>query len=267
VAARKRPNVRTAVLPARRPLPSIGNLAPSGRSVLVGVLLFVLALGAYLVARETSIFAVHTIDVRGATPQVRAQVRAALTPELGQNLLRVDGRELDHRLAGITGVRSYRYDRAFPNTLVVVVQAERPVLVLRQSNNAYLVSATGRVLRPLTHPRLSTLPRLYVTRQVTVALGQRLAASTAAAATALGALRGATLPGGVRLVQTGAKGLTLILGGGFEVRLGDAGDVRLKLAIARRILSSTGAAAGGAGYLDVSVPERPVLSSNSKVGG
>ena len=63
------------------------------------------------------------------------------------------------------------------------------------------------------------------------------------------------------------KELTLVLGGGLELRLGDTGDLRLKLAIARRILRATGAAAGGGGYLDVSVPERPVLSANSQVEG
>jgi hypothetical protein len=68
-------------------------------------------------------------------------------------------------------------------------------------------------------------------------------------------------------VQAGAHTLTLTLGGGLELRLGDAGDLRLKLAIARRILGVTGAATAGGGYLDVSVPERPVLSSNSQVGG
>ena len=48
-----------------------------------------------------------------------------------------------------------------------------------------------------------------------------------------------------------------MLGGGLELRLGDGGDLRLKLAIARRILRRTGAASAGGGYLDVSVPERP----------
>jgi hypothetical protein len=71
----------------------------------------------------------------------------------------------------------------------------------------------------------------------------------------------------VRFVQGGNRGLTLGLGGGLELRLGDGGDLRLKLAIARRILRATGAAKAGEGYLDVSVPERPVLSLNPQVGG
>jgi len=32
----------------------------------------------------------------------------------------------------------------------------------------------------------------------------------------------------VKLVRGGAKELTLVLGGGLEVRLGDAGDLRLE---------------------------------------
>ena len=68
-------------------------------------------------------------------------------------------------------------------------------------------------------------------------------------------------------MRLGQDELTLLLGGGLEVRLGDPGDIRLKLAIARRILRATGAAAAGTGYVDVGVPARPVLSTKPQVGG
>jgi hypothetical protein len=123
------------------------------------------------------------------------------------------------------------------------------------------------VLRTLKNPRLSALPRLYVKQDVPVAVGERLPASAAPAATALAALRGTSLPGGVRFVRAGRHELTLVLASKLELRLGDSGDLRLKLAIARRILSATGAARTGGGYLDVSVPERPVLATNSQVAG
>ena len=67
-------------------------------------------------------------------------------------------------------------------------------------------------------------------------------------------------------MRVGQAELTLVLRHGLEVRLGDPGDVRLKLAVARRILRATNALASG-GYLDVSVPERPVLGQKSQVGG
>jgi cell division septal protein FtsQ len=257
------------VLPARRGVPEIGRLTPSGRSIVVGVALLLLAALAYIGARETSVFAVRAVDVRGGTPALRAQVRHALRVELGTSLLRVSGDGIDEELAALPGLRSFTYDRAFPHTLRVVVRPEQPVLVLRRvpGTEAYLVSATGRVIRPLAHPRRSSLPRLWVTKDVHVAVGAELSPVTAAAAKTLSVLRGAPLPGGVHVVQVGASELTLVLASGFEVRLGDDGDLRLKLAVAQRILRATGAASDPAGYLDVSVAVRPVLSATPQVGG
>ena len=268
MAARKRSTSRTAVLPARRAAPSLQltRIAPSGRSVLIGLALFALAVGGYVGARETSVFAVRTIDIRGGDKALQAQVQAALADEVGQSLLKIDGDSLGRLLAPLPGVRSFRYDRAFPNTLRVVLRPEQPVLVLRTGADAYLVAATGRVIRTLAHPHLSHLPRLWATHDVHIRVGEPLPATARAAATALAPLQGAPLPGGVRLVR-GGKELTLVLGGGLEVLLGDHGDLQLKLAIARRILRATAATTTGGGYLDVSVPERPVLSLKSQVGG
>ena len=267
MAARRRTTARTAALTARRGLPELGRLAPSGRSILCGLAILVVAVGSYFAARDTSLFAVRTLDVRGGTPDLRRQVEAALAGELGRSLLRVDGAALDQRLSALPGVRSFSYDRAFPHTLRIVVRAEHPVLVVRQSDQAFLVAASGRVLRSLAHPRLSRLPRLYVKKDVTLTVGGTAPRPVAAAASALAAIRNAALPTGVTFVRAGPAELTLLLAGGFEVRLGDPSDLRLKLAIARRILQATGAATTGHGYLDVAVPERPVLDTNSQLGG
>jgi cell division protein FtsQ len=255
------------VLPARRGVGELGRLAPSGRSVLLGLALLVAAIGGYAAARETSVFAVRELEVSGGTPALRAQVRAALRAELGESLLRIDAAAIGRSVDAIPAVRSFGYDRAFPHTLRIVVEPERPLLVVRQADRAYLVASSGKVVRPLAHPRLSSLPRLWVAKDVRVLVGRPLPAAAADAAVALAPLQGASLPGGVRTVRLGARTLTLQLGGGLELRLGDTGDLRLKLAIARRILRATGAAAAGVGYLDVSLPERPVLGLDPQVEG
>jgi hypothetical protein len=269
VAAPRRLTARTAVLPVRRAVPNLGRIAPSGRSVLVGLALVVFAGCAYFVARETSVFAVQQVDVRGGTPALRAQVRAALAPEVGTSLLRVNGDSVARAVAPLPGVRSFSFDRSFPHTLRVVVRQEQPAYVLRRvpGSAAFLVAGSGRVIRRLAHPRRSGLPRLWVTKDVDVVVGGRLGSIAGQAAAALVLLRGAPLPGGVHLIRAGSNELTLVLGGGLELRLGDGGDLRLKLAIARKILRRTGAAGGSGGYLDVSVPERPVLSVNPRPAG
>jgi hypothetical protein len=54
-----------------------------------------------------------------------------------------------------------------------------------------------------------------------------------------------------------------LLRGGLELRVGAQSDLPLKLAIARRILDWTAVA----GYLDVSVPSRPVAGLDTQVSG
>jgi hypothetical protein len=60
-------------------------------------------------------------------------------------------------------------------------------------------------------------------------------------------------------VKAGEKELTFVLGSHAEVRLGDVGDLRLKLAVARRIFATITESTPM--YIDVSVPERPVVGS------
>ena len=74
---------------------------------------------------------------------------------------------------------------------------------------------------------------------------------------------GGTFPTPVRFVRVAGAELTLVLGSGLEVRLGGVGDLRLKLAIAHRILRAVNADGSSSGYLDVSVPERPVIAGSN----
>jgi cell division protein FtsQ len=267
VAAPNRTTGRVAVLVARRPLPDLASLVPSGRSVLVGLLLVAAAVAAYVAARDTRVFAVERIEVTGGPPRVQAEVQRALGGERGRSLLRIDDDVLSRRLAPVPDVLGFRYDRAFPHTLRVAVTPERAVLLLRRGHDAWAVSARGRVLRRVLRPRSSTLPRLFVPRATPVTVGATLArANGAAAAAAVAPLGVARLPARVRLVRSDATELTFVLRSGLELRLGDAGDLRLKLAIARRILLAVGA--GSRGYVDVSVPERPVSATgNPQVEG
>jgi cell division septal protein FtsQ len=222
-----------------------------------------LAGGAYAAALETSIFAVEKLDVVGGTPRAQSEIRKALAPELGRSLVKIDSAELGRRIASLPDVVGVTYDRRFPHTLHIRVSAERPILLLRRGSDTWLVSARGRVLRTLANPRLSSLPRVWIPKQTDVRVGHLLpAADGAAAATALAPIRPRAFVSGIRSVTgDGAEMLTLVLRSGLQIRLGDVGDLRLKLAIARRVLGAVGADATTTGYVDVSVPERPVFSS------
>jgi hypothetical protein len=55
--------------------------------------------------------------------------------------------------------------------------------------------------------------------------------------------------------------LTLVLRSGLRIRMGEAMDVPLKLAVAGRVLRLL---PDGMAYLDVSVPDRPVAGTDTK---
>lgn len=243
---------------------ALSRLAPSGRSLLLGIALLAAAAGAYAAARETSVFAVRSVDVRGARPAVAAQVEQELAPALGQSLLAVDLERMRRRAEALPTVLAVSFDRAFPHTLRIVVTPERPVAVARQGAGAWLVSARGRVMGELERGDRRGLPRLWLKRDVRIEVGGVFGGETASAVRAVAPLARKPLPGRVSLVRVTADELTLVQRSGLEVRLGDASDLALKLAVARRILP---ALAGVGGYLDVSVPERPVAGQdlNSQV--
>jgi cell division protein FtsQ len=227
---------------------------PSRRALVVGGGIIALALGAYALARETSLFAVRTIEVRGGSPQVEAQVTRALGSFLGTSLVRLDGSAVVRRVEALPTVVRASYDRAFPHTLRVHVVPERPVAVLRRGADSWLVSVRGRVigrLAPHAHPEL---PRIWVQSSAPLRKGAELRPADGAAVTRVLGLAGsfaarvrvASYPGGV---------LVFRLRSGAQLVLGAPANIHLKIAVASRTLPLLGA---GSTFLDVSVPGRPV---------
>jgi cell division protein FtsQ len=246
--------------PGNPPLPS-----PRHRPllVIVAVLLLVgVAVGAYFLARQTALFALDRIQVEGAPPSVAAEVRSTLDNYQGDSLVAFDSAEAARRLASVPEVAAARFDRAFPHTLKVRVRLERPVAVLRQGVDAWLVSASARVLRKLERP-YPRLPRIWVPRSAGITVNATLGGQGARGVAAVAPLRPLRVGADVRQVLTADGELTLVLASGTQLRLGNSGDLRLKLSIAKQLLPLT----TGAAYVDVSVPERPVAGYNSQVGG
>jgi cell division protein FtsQ len=268
VAATRKAAARTraAVLPFPQPRKlALGRFLPSGRALAVGFALVAVAAGGYAAARFTSMFAVEAVVVRGAPPGLAADVHEALAPAENRSLLELDLGALEARVLDIPDVASVRWDRAFPHRLVATVERERPAAVLRRGTDAWLLSESGRVLRPLPRGARGALPRIWVPRPVDVAVGARLAERPVVGA--LQALRPLPhdFPVRVRSVTSGDS-LVFELETGLELRLGTELDVALKLAVAASVVPSLPAPAeGGPEYLDVSVPERPVTGTNPQV--
>lgn len=262
---------RAAAASAVVPLPPSGGdrldlarVVPSGRSLLVTFGLLVCVLVAYWGVRATSVFAVSTVEVRGAPPDVAREVRAVTSEAVGTSLLSVDTDELEGKLRMLPTVIAASVDRAFPHTLVVRVAAEQPVGIARRGDGAWLVTGSARVVRAVEPDAEPGLPRIWLPRQISIGVRDKLPAAYEPATRALAGLREVHFTGHVKGVRTEGGELTLALRSGREVLLGTPSDVLLKLAVAAQVLPRLD---GGLQYLDVSVPERPVASANPQPSG
>jgi len=242
------------------------KVVPSGRSLAVGFGLLGVALALYAGARQTAVFAVHDVEVTSATPAQSRLVGRALAGLEGRSLLRIDQDAIQQRLENLPHVHLLGYDREFPNGLRVEVSVERPAAVLRRGSDRWLVSTEGRVLRPLQQPLRRPLPVVWIERSVEPEVGAMLhAAEPARAVRALAELRAADAALGHRVwyVKVGEDAaVTAVLRDRFEIRLGAGEDLALKLAVARRVLATLEGERVTAAYLDVSVPERPVVGKS-----
>jgi len=228
----------------------------------VSVVLTVLALLAYLGARETSVFAVRTIDVEGARPAVARRVEIALRPLEGKSLLKLRDDDVTRLATALPSVAGVTYDRAFPNTLRVEIVTEQPVAVVRRGVKAWVVSRRGRVMVRIRQRTHRTLPRIWLRQPVALSAGVTLASGAGAdEVVLLNALRGTHLTDRVASVREIGGQWIYVLRGGVELRVGSRSELPLKLEIARRILSRTPVS----GYLDVSVPERPVAGQEPQL--
>jgi cell division protein FtsQ len=231
------------------------RFVPSGRSLLVtsGA---ILAVGlAYWIAYATPVFAVDRVEISGAPPALQREVARVTDELIGKSLVSVDAGEVEARVRGLPAVAGVSVDRAFPSTLVVKIAPERPVAVIRRGRSAWLATGAGKVIREIPLGTERRIPRLWVRRGASIRVGGQIPAGLVSATQALAAAHTAGIASRVKGVRTSGEELTLVLRHGIELRLGRDADVRMKLVIARKVLTLVD---GATSYVDVSVPQRPV---------
>ena len=116
--------------------------------------------------------------------------------------------------------------------------------------DSWLVSTRGRVMERLASSAVPRLPRIWISTKTQVRTGGQVAGAGAAAVARAAGFAGAFAP---RIVSASYTNGTLVfhLRSGVELLLGDASDVKLKLAVAERVLTMLPA---GSTFLDVASP-------------
>ncbi|HET6849807.1 MAG TPA: FtsQ-type POTRA domain-containing protein [Gaiellales bacterium] len=224
-------------------------------------------LGGYKLLEMSSAFAVDNVAVNGAPPGLRAEIAAAVSSTAaGHSLLTVDRGAIERRLEQMPYVRSVSIDRAFPHTLAVTVQVERPAVAVEIAKTAYLVSADGRVLESRSTPP-AHLPIVQLPAGTTLLVGR--ASGDANVDAALSVLRQATPDfvhhvGRITELQPHGGLITAVVGTRLKLRLGTPDQLPLKLAVVERVMKRiTRAQRAEVAYIDVSAPGRPAYGLRS----
>jgi cell division protein FtsQ len=223
----------------------------------------------YLGARETSVFSVRQIVVTSTSAEIARAVRAALDPVVGRSLVELSADDVKRRARSVPAVRAAEVDRDFPGTLRVSVKLERPLAVVRQGGDAWLVAASSRVLRSAEVGELRDFPRVWLgSGGGEIVPGAFLGETYGALAIRALAAVPDSFPGRVQSAGGSRDHLTIVVGSRTEVRLGEAADLRVKLEVAAEVLRSLSSAERDAlAYLDVSLPTRPVGGAKPQFEG
>ena len=212
----------------------------------------------YAGARQTSVFGLETIEVKGAPREVKRDVRAALAPLEGTSLVALDPGEVERMLAAVPVVKSAHVDRAFPHTLTIGSSRNGRLPSIAPAPTAWLVAESGRVLATLEADRAPALPRIRTTVERDPTVGASLAGDEARPALAVLAAVPRRLPGQVLYAQIDETGVTLVLAEtNQEIRLGEPRDVEQKLAAAVAVLRALPPRGAGARGVRRCEPARP----------
>ena len=186
-------------------------------------------------------FALRTVEVEGAPANVRQAILESLEETRGTSLVSLDGDAVVRRLEALPSVQSVTYDRAFPHTLRLVVVPEKPVAVVNQASNLWIVSVRGRVIGGTSAAEAPDLPRVRYLPDAPLTAGQFVADD--ATKTILAALSEAPrrMPLPIHSARLEDGELTFVLAGEGETRplllLGEPVDVGTKLRVAALVLA------------------------------
>ena len=225
------------------------------RRVLAAVVVALALVAGYMLwLRDSSLFAVEDVEVKGVTAH-RTEIEAALERAAGgMTTLHVRDDELGEAVEGFPTVASIRAEAGLFHRLEITVTERLPVGVAEIHGEQVGVSEDGYILVGLDF-EAGELPAIDARSQGHGHLDPEGEAQAAIIGAAPKALR-------ERISATDwdeeRGGVVVALRGAPELRFGDSAEAGAKWRAAAAVLADPGAA--GATYVDVSVPDRTVVA-------
>ena len=204
----------------------------------------------WFLLRDSGIVGVDDVAVDGASGPQAGDIRRALESAAREmTTLNVDRRRLLDAVSAYPVVADVRVEASPPSRLEIEVVQHEPVAALAQGDSRMAVAGDGTILEGTLTKGLPLVPVGAPPG------GRRLAEPEALSMVALLAAAPAELRTRITDVDIGARGLIANVTEGPRLFFGPPFELPAKWAAATRLLSD--AAARGAEYLDLRVPERP----------
>jgi cell division protein FtsQ len=223
--------------------------------IVLGCAAALLAGGYVLWFRDSALVRVDEVTVEGLTSGDSSEIRAALVEAArGMTTLHLDTAALERAVARYPAVADLAVDPGFPDSLAIEVSERRPVATVTDAAGKPLPVAAGGTLLPdfEADDGLPPLPTAVDSD------AERLTDQAALGALAVADAAPPELAARIEQIAQDELGeLQATLQGGLLVLLGEESRLEEKWAAAAAVIAAGDAA--GAGYLDVSVPERPAV--------
>jgi cell division protein FtsQ len=217
----------------------------------VALLAVALIVGAWLLLRDSSLFAVRTVTITGVTSRDAPRIRAALrSAAADMTTLHVRTGDLRDAVSAFPSVRSVHADADLPHGLTIRVLENAPIGVAVFDGGRIPVGSDGTLLRGVSVG--ASAPAIALPGPES---GDRLDDPRAVGMLAVLAGAPPALRSRVARVARTRHGITLELRDGPDLYFGAPERLAAKWSAAGRVLADP--AAAGATYLDLRVPERP----------
>jgi len=232
-------------------------------SVAVVAACVIVAACLFVWLRSSDVFAVERVTATAVEHVTAAEIAQATQDARGVNLLRLSTGEIERRLMALPYVRSAEVHRIFPDGLLVRLVEYEPAARFRgEAGESWLVSEDGRVLATSS---AGGLPLVVVSDGLSLDPGDTLPMPAASALPLALVFKDErvsdTLPPLHHVVVSGVGGLTAVVEGGVELRLGDSTQLEQKLTVCAGIIDQYLRDGRPLAYVDASVPDRVVAGA------
>ncbi|MBE0429126.1 MAG: FtsQ-type POTRA domain-containing protein [Thermoleophilia bacterium] len=232
-----------------------------------GVLLLGVASSAFFWLSQSSLLAIEEIAVEGnhAIPEEEILARAA--PLLmGESLLKPSFADVGRAIMENPFAEKIEIDRDFPNRVRIRVREYRPFVNLKAAEDkVFILSPEGRTL-----VEAAGLSREFPVLSTKEPCGVEPGITAECPDVSTGVWFLANIPvnfnHGFSEVLVADGDITATMTSGVSVHFGSLDDYGLKFEVMRQLLIRT-AAAGAGVFIDVSVPDRPVIRNSAEPGG